>query len=97
MDNLKQIVAQFDIQGTVSEVKPLGNGLINTTYRVVTEGDAPDYVLQHVNNAIFPDVEMLMNNINAVTNHIRAKYEAAGVEDIERKVLRFVAAKDGKF
>ena len=96
MDNLKQIVAQFDIQGVVSEVKPLGNGLINTTYRVVTEGDAPDYVLQHVNNAIFPDVEMLMNNINAVTNHIRGKYEAAGVEDVERKVLRFVPAKDGK-
>ena len=97
MDNLKQIVEQFDIQGVVSEVKPLGNGLINTTYRVVTEGDAPDYVLQHVNNAIFPDVEMLMNNINAVTNHIRAKYEAAGVDDVERKVLRFVPAKDGKY
>ena len=97
MDNLKQIVEQFDIQGVVSEVNPLGNGLINTTYRVVTEGDAPDYVLQHVNNAIFPDVEMLMNNINAVTNHIRAKYEAAGVDDVERKVLRFVPAKDGKY
>ena len=97
MDNLKQIVEQFDMQGVVSEVKPLGNGLINTTYRVVTEGDAPDYVLQHVNNAIFPDVEMLMNNINAVTNHIRAKYEAAGVDDVERKVLRFVPTKDGKY
>lgn len=95
--NLQQVVAQFNIQGVVSEVKPLGNGLINTTYRVVTEGDAPDYVLQHVNNAIFPDVEMLMNNINAVTNHIRTKYEAEGVEDIERKVLRFVPAKDGKY
>lgn len=97
MDNLKKIVEQFDIQGVVSEVKPLGNGLINTTYRVVTEGEASDYVLQHVNNAIFPDVEMLMNNINAVTNHIRGKYEAAGVEDIDRKVLRFVPAKDGKY
>lgn len=97
MDNLKKIVEQFDIQGVVSEVKPLGNGLINTTYRVVTEGEASDYVLQHINNAIFPDVEMLMNNINAVTNHIRGKYEAAGVEDIDRKVLRFVPAKDGKY
>ncbi|MGN1353613.1 MAG: phosphotransferase enzyme family protein [Alloprevotella sp.] len=95
--DLKHIVAQFDITGNVVEVKPLGNGLINTTYKVCTEGDAPDYVLQHINNAIFPDVEMLMNNIVAVTAHIRAKLEASGTDDIDRKVLSFVPAKDGKY
>ncbi len=94
---LKHIVSQFEIQGTVAEVKPLGNGLINTTYKVTTEGNAPDYVLQHVNDAIFPDVQMLMDNIVAVTAHIRRKYEAAGVEDIDRKVLKFVPARDGKY
>ncbi len=98
MDNhLQNIVANFAIEGVVTEVKPLGNGLINTTYRVTTEGDAPDYVLQNVNTAIFPDMDMLMANIVTVTNHIRTKYEAEGVDDIERKVLRFVPAKDGKF
>lgn len=95
--NLQQIAAQFDIQGVVSEVKPLGNGLINTTYQVITEGDVPNYVLQHINNAIFPDVDMLMKNIVAVTSHIRAKYEAQGVDDIDRKVLSFIPAKDGKY
>ena len=44
--DLKHIVDQLEIQGHVTEVKPLGNGLINTTYKVCTEGDAPDYVLQ---------------------------------------------------
>ncbi|MGM9691955.1 MAG: phosphotransferase enzyme family protein [Alloprevotella sp.] len=78
-------------------MKPLGNGLINTTYKVVTAGDAPDYVLQNVNNAIFPDVEMLMENIVAVTGHIRKKLEAANTYDIDRKVLTFVPAKDGKY
>ena len=29
--DMQQIVAQFDIQGNVEEIKPLGNGLINTT------------------------------------------------------------------
>ena len=95
--NLQQIVSQFQIEGTVKDVRPLGNGLINTTYKVETEGEAPDYVLQHVNNAIFPDVDMLMENIVAVTSHIRAKYEAEGVADLERKVLRFVPATDGKY
>ena len=94
---LQQVVSQFDVQGTVVDVRPLGNGLINTTYKVKTEGDAPNYVLQNVNNAIFPDVEMLMDNIVTVTNHIRAKYEAAGMTDVERRVLRFVPAKDGKY
>ncbi len=92
---LQQIVAQFDIKGNVCEVKPLGNGLINTTYKVTTEGTAPDYVLQHINNAIFPDVDMLMGNIVAVTDHIRKKL--AGTADIERRCLRFIPAKDGKY
>lgn len=95
--DLKHIVAQFAIEGNVAEVKPLGNGLINTTYKVVTEGSAPDYVLQHINTAIFPDVEMLMGNIVAVTGHIRKKYEAEGVADIDRRVLSFVPANDGKY
>ena len=46
--DLQHIANQFEITGTVAEVKPLGNGLINTTYKVTTaEADAPDYVLQH--------------------------------------------------
>ncbi len=95
--DLQHIASQFEIKATVSEVKPLGNGLINTTYKVVTEGDAPDYVLQHINNSIFPDVDLLMDNIVAVTGHIRKKLEAAGTSDIDRKVLHFEPCKDGKY
>lgn len=92
---LKNIVAQFAIQGTVSEIAPLGAGLINDTFRVITEeSDCPNYVLQRINHAIFPDVEMLMDNIQAVTSHIRGKLEAAGETDIERKVLTFVPLKN---
>ena len=94
---LQQIASHFQIEGNIVEVKPLGNGLINTTYMVVTEGDAPNYVLQNINVAIFPDVELLMNNIVAVTGHIRAKLEAAGTDDIDRKVLKFVPCQCGKF
>ena len=94
---LQQIASHFQIKGNIVEVKPLGNGLINTTYMVVTEGDAPNYVLQNINVAIFPDVELLMNNIVAVTGHIRAKLEAAGADDIDRKVLKFVPCQCGKF
>lgn len=93
--DLQNIVAQFQVEGSVQEVTPLGNGLINTTYKVTTDAEAPDYVLQHVNNAIFPDVDMLMGNIVAVTEHIRRKL--AGQADLERRCLRFIPASDGKY
>ena len=91
------ILAQFEIKGTVKEIKPLGNGLINDTYHVVTDGDnMPDYVLQRINNAIFQDVDLLQHNIEVVTAHIRRKLEACDTTDIDRKVLQFVKARDGK-
>ena len=93
MPDLKKIVELFAIEGEVKEIKPLGNGLINDTYKVVTEGNAPDYVLQRINNAIFTDVDLLQSNIEAVTRHIRKKLEAAEEDDIDRKVLRFIPLK----
>ena len=69
MKNLFDIVSHFEIQGTISDIKPLGAGLINDTYKVTTaETDAPDYVLQRINHAIFQNVEMLQNNIASVKN-----------------------------
>lgn len=93
MDTLKTIANLFRIEGQISDVRPLGNGLINDTYKVTTEGNAPDYVLQRVNDGIFTDVDLLQHNIEAVTTHIRAKLEAEGAVDIDRKVLRFIPLK----
>ena len=103
---LKDIVSKFDLKGEVLEISPLGNGLINDTYKVHTSEGAPDYVLQRINNSIFTDIDLLQHNIEAVTGHIRKKLEAAGEADIDRKVLKFIPAKetgktyveaDGKF
>ena len=91
------ILSQFKITGSVKEVKPLGQGLINDTYRVTTEADSdPDYVLQRINNAVFQDVELLQHNIEVVTAHIRNKLEAIHADDIDRRVLTFVHTHDGK-
>ena len=71
MKDLKKITELFAINGQIMSISPLGNGLINDTYKVTTEGDAPDYVLQRINNAIFTDVDLLQDNIDAATRHIR--------------------------
>lgn len=97
MKDLIQIIKQFPEVGEVQEIKPLTSGWINQTYLVkTTSPEASDYVLQRINHQIFPDVEMLQHNIEVVTNHIRRKLEAKQESDIERKVLRFVPATDGK-
>ncbi|MCR5019240.1 MAG: aminoglycoside phosphotransferase family protein [Bacteroidales bacterium] len=71
-EELLPIIANFAIEGNVTEIKPLGNGLINDTLLVKTDG--PDnYVLQRINNAIFKDVELLQHNIDCATAYIRRK------------------------
>lgn len=97
MNNLNNITSKFLIEGTVSDIKPLGNGLINDTYRIQTaENDRPDYVLQRINHHIFTDVDLLQHNVETVTNHIREQLKAEGADDIDRRVLRFVPTTDGK-
>ena len=93
MDSLKYIAGHFGLIGNILEVSPLGEGLINDTYIVRTDGK-DDYVLQRINHAIFKDVELLQRNIELVTSHIRARLEASGENDMERKVLEFIRLKD---
>ena len=88
---MEEILKHFDIQGHILEIKPLGNGLINDTLLVVTDG--PDnYVLQRINDAIFRDVDLLQHNIDCATAHIRRKL--AGDPDIDRKVLTFLPCRE---
>ena len=88
MENLIEIVSKFEISEKVAEVKPMGEGLINDTYKVFVEKtDKPKYVLQRINNAIFQDVDMLMDNINKVTTHLRKK---------NKNTLQFLKTKDDK-
>lgn len=90
---MKDLVSLFMTEGQVTEVTPLGNGLINDTYLVRTAGETPDYVLQRINNNVFRNVDVLQHNIEEVTRHIRRKLEERGEADIDRKVLRFIPAK----
>lgn len=90
-DRLLNIAGQFDLEGRIAEIKPLGEGFINDTFVVRTEGNTPDYILQRKNHLIFPDVPGMMENIKAVTEHIKAK-----VADPMRETLTVIPAKDGR-
>ena len=91
---LYEIVSHFDIEGIVAAIEPMGAGFINDTLKVRTAGSSPDYILQRKNRNIFPDVPAMMENIVAVTGHIRRKVVDAG-GDPAREVLNVVFTTDG--
>ena len=88
---MMNIASQFELEGVIKEISPLGEGFINDTYVIKTEGDDPNYILQRKNHKIFPDVPGMMDNIKAVTDHIKSK-----VADPLRETLTVIPAKDGK-
>ena len=96
MNSLNQIIEKFPEIKNVESVKPLTAGLINQTYLVTTQDGTPNFILQCINHNIFKNVDLLQNNIECVTSHIRKKLEAAGEKDLDRKVLRFAVADNGK-
>ncbi|MFI3315082.1 MAG: aminoglycoside phosphotransferase family protein [Rikenellaceae bacterium] len=92
--DLNAIASQFALDGKVNEVKPLGEGFINDTFIVSTDGGTR-YILQRKNKNIFTDVPAMMNNIKLVTEHIKAKVVADGGDPL-REVLTITPAVDGK-
>ncbi len=62
------IARQFAGGHEVIDVSPLGNGLINETFRVTT--DAAAFVLQRINDHVFPNPEQVMSNLQRLGQHI---------------------------
>lgn len=96
MNQLLAITGNFQLEGEVKEIALFGEGMINSTYRVVLKDATTQYVLQKINHAIFQDVDMLQSNIQRITDHIRHKLAEAGETDIDRKTITLIPAKDGK-
>ena len=64
-----EVAARFAIDGGVERCARHGNGHINETYLVATE-TGKQYILQRINQTVFPDVPALMRNIASVTAYL---------------------------
>ena len=95
-EQLMAILKQFAIDEDMVSAVPFGNGHINDTLKVTNSKGEIKYILQRINHHIFTNVDILQNNIFTVTSHIREKLVARGEQDVDRKVLTFIPAKDGK-
>jgi Ser/Thr protein kinase RdoA (MazF antagonist) len=93
--HLRRVFEGFQVWGDFAKAEPYGSGHINDTYRVATNlaGTPVHYLLQRINHAIFKRPDRVMENIVRVTEHLRGKL--AGADDISRRTLTVVPARDG--
>ena len=63
------IAQQFDIEGYLVSVEPLGSGNVNDTYIAIfrTVFDEHKVVIQRINKTVFTKPEELMQNMHLVT------------------------------
>lgn len=88
----RDIMNILDYFGVSGEYETFGNGHINDTYFVKSN---PPHILQKLNTNTFKKPVEVMENIKAVTDHLRVKIAEAG-GDPEHETLRFLEGKDGK-
>ena len=78
---IKTIFRQFQTRGTWQQCRPIGSGHIHSTWEVSTaESFQPDFILQKINDKVFPLVPEMMQNIQKVTTHIGKKISGVGRE-----------------
>ena len=72
LQRLLPILENFDLRGVATEAEPWGSGHINTTYRLTVDQSGRDvhYILQGINQHVFPNVPKLMENIQRITRHL---------------------------
>ena len=87
---MQQAIHHFQIMSQPVFCKTFGHGNINYTFQITTD-NGKHYILQRINTHVFKQPVKLMENVIAVTKHIRSK-----VSD-SRQVLNFVPALDGKY
>ena len=87
---MQQAIHHFQIKSQPVFCRTFGHGNINYTFLITTD-NGKQYILQRINTHVFKQPIQLMENVIAVTQHIRSKV------DDPNKVINFVPALDGKY
>ena len=90
-------VRRFCPDSTLLSLHRYGSGHIHDTYRAVVltpDHTEEELILQRINRAVFRDPEKLMENLAAVTAHLRQRVREDG-EGPGQEVLTFLTGPDG--
>ncbi len=94
-----EIAKRFDVRGRLVTVEALTSGNVNDTYRAIfrTTFDEQQFILQRINQAVFPSPEKVMANISAITRHAHRKISTeADRSDRIWQLPKVIPAKDGQ-
>jgi len=92
---LERIAAAFGLAGRVERTEEIRTGNINRTFEVTVTGDGGRYIFQQLNTFVFPQPRQVMDNILAVTEHIKGRLLARD-GSCDRRVLSFLTTPAGK-
>ena len=92
LEKLRNVIAAFEFEGNVTELKPFGSGHINDTMLLTT--DQSQYILQRINTSILKDPQSLMENVFGVTEYLRKEIAAQGGNPA-LETLTFIKTKNG--
>jgi Ser/Thr protein kinase RdoA (MazF antagonist) len=68
---LRAIAEQFNQAGSIKAIQALGNGNINDTFLVSPEAPSqPRFVLQRLNTQVFPQPQLILQNIRILSEHL---------------------------
>lgn len=70
--DLLAVAESFALPGLVTAIAPLGNGNVNDTYLLEVQSKSATnghYVLQKLNTQVFPKPELVMQNLEALSEH----------------------------
>lgn len=93
---LKQIINNFKFIGTLSNIEENKQGNINKTYILTykNKNKTLKYLLQEINANVFKEPDLVMHNIELVTNHINKKLKSN--KDTTHKTLTIIKTLDDK-
>lgn len=68
------VAERFISAEKIRAIEPRGDGLINTTFLVTTESEElPHFILQRINDRVFPRPDQIMENIQIFLRHAQQK------------------------
>ena len=94
-EKLEAIFNQFNHENDFDSYKELASGHINDTFLIIAK-QKPFYVLQRINQNVFNDIPGLVQNKTQISQHLRSKLSHLNKEELSKRVLTFVKAKDEK-
>ena len=89
---LVAIAGRFAVEGQLTAVDPFGGGHINDSFLVTyrQKDRSARFLLQRINDAVFPVPAHVTENVQRVTDHIAQRLRLQGIADVHRRVLTLV-------